>query len=74
MEGHIQRVDTLMTYLRTSFHLSRSGGSILTITERKAKENLSQLTSLLFYILRKKITLTKLHIIAPHFTTRYSRA
>lgn len=40
-EGHIQRVDTLMTYLRTKFHVSRSSGSILTIMERKTEENVS---------------------------------
>jgi hypothetical protein len=39
-KGHIKRVDTLMTYLRTKFHVSISGGSILTITERKGEENL----------------------------------
>jgi hypothetical protein len=39
-KGHMQRVDTLMTYLRTKFHVPRSIGSILTTTERKAEESL----------------------------------
>ena len=68
IEGHIQHVlvDMLMTYLRTNFYLSRSSGSILTITERKAEENLSQLTYLLFYILRKENDLNK---VAYYCTT-----
>ena len=30
-----------MTYLRTKFHVSRFSVSMLTVTERKAEENLS---------------------------------
>jgi hypothetical protein len=46
-------------------------GSVLTVRERKASENLRTINIFVIIHSTKKVTLTKLHIIVPPFTIHY---